>query len=95
MSIVVALCAALLSGTVSADLAAQVPTLENSNFVLTLLTGCLVAHLANRSSEIAKNLGDDINDSFGGQFGKDMKTLWNKTSNTGKNLWKIIRSGKK
>lgn len=95
LSIVIALCAALLSGTVSADLAAQVPTLENSNFVLTLLTGCLVAHLANRASEIAKNLGGDINDSFGGQFGKDMKTLWNKTSNTGKNLWKIIRSGKK
>lgn len=95
LSIVIALCAALLSGTVSANLAAQVPTLENSNFVLTLLTGCLVAHLANRASEIAKNLGGSINDSFGGQFGKDMKTLWNKTSSTGKNLWKIIRSGKK
>lgn len=95
LSIVIALCAALLSGTVNADLAAQVPTLENTNFVLTLLTGCLVAYLANRASEIAKNLGGSINDSFGGQFGKDMKTLWNKTSSTGKNLWKIIRTGKK
>lgn len=95
LSIVVALCAALLSGVVDANLAAQIPTLDNPNFIMTLLTGALVAYLANRGGEIAKNLGGSVNDSFGQQVGGDIKKLWNKTSGTAKEWWKIIREGGK
>lgn len=94
LSIVIALCAALLSGTIDANLAATVPTLENSGFIITLLTGALVAYLANKADSIAKDLGGSINDSFGKQFGGDVKKLWNNVSGWGKSVIKTVR-GKK
>lgn len=94
LSIVIALCAALLSGTVDADLAAQVPTLENSGFIVTLLTGALVAYLANQSDKIASNLGGKINDSFGKQFGSDVKKLWDNIYGRSKEIVKMIREKK-
>lgn len=95
LSIVIALCAALLSGTVDANLAAAVPSLDNNGFMITLLTGALVAYLANRSGEIAQNLGGKVNSAFGDQVGKDISTLWNKSYGTAKEWWKIIRDEKK
>lgn len=93
LSIVVALCAAILSGAVDTNLAANVPSLDNNGFMITLLTGALVAYLANKSGEIAKNLGGSVNSAFGDKVGKDIATLWNKTYGTAKNWWKIIRNG--
>lgn len=95
LSIVVALCAALLSGVVDANLAADVPSLTNINFIMTLLTGALVAYLANRADEIAKSLGGNINAGFGDQVKSDLTKLWNKTYATGKEWIKIIRGGGK
>ena len=75
LAIVIAVCVALLAGTVDGNLAAQVPTLENSGFIPTLLAGCLVAYLANRAGSVAENIGGKINTSFGKKFGDDVKKL--------------------
>ena len=94
LSIVIAVCAALLSGTVDANLASEIPTLENDGFIITLLTGCLVAYLANRADSIAKDLGGSVNDSFGKQFGNDVKRLGKNTYGFGKKVVDIIRKKK-
>ncbi len=96
MSIVIALAAALLSGVVPTNLSASVPTLNNSEFFVTFLTGCLVAYLASRAGAIARDIGGSINTSMGDKFGKDA-TRWGKNAwNLGKQGWKIIRTrGKK
>ena len=91
LSAVVALCAALLSGVVDSNLAAAVPTLENDGFFVTLLVGVLVAYLASKAAQFAKDIGGSINDSFGQQVGKDAAALWSKTSATAQKWWKIIR----
>lgn len=93
LSIVVALCGALLSGVVDSNLASQVPSLDNANFIMTLLTGVLVAYLANRGDEIAKSLGDNINSGLGNQIKSDVQKLWNKTYGTAKDWAKIIAKG--
>lgn len=94
LSIVIAVCAALLSGAVTSNLAAEIPTLENTNFVITLLTALLVSYLANRADEIAKNLGGGIDASFGTDFGNQIKKLWNNASGYGKKVIGIIRKPK-
>lgn len=94
LSIVIAVCAALLSGTVDANLASEIPTLENDGFIITLLTGCLVAYLANRADSIAKDLGGSVNDSFGKQFGNDVKKLGQNAYGWGKKVVNIIRKKK-
>lgn len=94
LSIVVAVCAALLSGVITTNLAAEIPTLENTNFVITLLTILLVAYLANRADEIAKNLGGSIDESFGKDFGNQIKKIWNNASGYGKKVIDIIKKSK-
>lgn len=93
LSIVIAVCGALLAGAVDADLAAKVPSLENDDFFVTLLTAMLVAYLASRADEIAKQIGGSINDKFGEQVKKDGKRLLDNTVKTAKNWYKIIRNG--
>ena len=93
LSIVVALCGALLSGVVDANLASEIPSLNNANFIMTLLTGALVAYLANSTDKIAKSLGGSINDSFGNQVKSDVQKLWNRTYGTARDWVKTIRTG--
>lgn len=94
LSIVIAICAALLSGVVGTNLAAEVPTLENNDFIAILLTGCLVSHFANKAGEIAKDMGGSVNDSFGNDLKSHITGLWKKTVGYGKDLWKIVRKKK-
>lgn len=95
LSIVIAMCAALLSGTVDANLASEIPTLENDGFIITLLTGCLVAYLANRADKIAtEDIGGKIDASFGKKFGDDVKRLGKNTYGFGKKVVDIIRKKK-
>lgn len=95
LSIVIAVCAALLSGTVDANLASEIPTLENDGFIITLLTGCLVAYLANRADKIAtEDIGGKIDASFGKKFGDDVKRLGKNTYGFGKKVVNIIRKKK-
>ena len=91
LSIVIAVCGALLSGTVDANLAAEVPTLDNVGFILTLLTGLLVAYLADKAEKIAKDIGGEINYDFGKKFGEDVKTLSKKIYGKGKEIYKLLK----
>lgn len=101
LSIVIAVCAALLYGIIGTDLSATVPTLENDSFIPALLTGLLVAYLANQADKIAKNIGGKdknekmIDDSFGKNFGNDIKTLANDTYKVAKDWAKAIADSKK
>ena len=84
----------MLSGVVGTNLAAEVPTLENNDFIAILLTGCLVSHFANKAGEIAKDMGGSVNDSFGNDLKSHITGLWKKTVGYGKDLWKIVRKKK-
>ncbi|MBO7066286.1 MAG: hypothetical protein J6W40_01530 [Alphaproteobacteria bacterium] len=76
LSIVISICAALLYGVITSDLAAQVPSLENDNFITVLLTGLLVTYLATKADEIAKDIGGKIEEkSWNNQFTNDLKTF--------------------
>lgn len=95
LSIVVAFCAALMSGVVDTDLSARVPNLNPGGFLETALVVGLTWWFANRGMEIAGNLGGKITTRVGDQMRGDISTLWNKTYGTAKDWWKIIRDGKK
>ena len=97
LSIVIAVCAGLLYGVIDGNLATQVPTLENDGFIPTLLTGLLVGYLANQADKIAKDIGGGAkpDDSFGKQFGEDIKTLAKDTYKTAKNWAKAIAESNK
>ncbi len=95
LSIVIAVCAAILSGAVSGDLAGNVPSINNSGFMITLLTGLLVAYLANRAGEIATDLGGSVDKSLGDKFGDDITSRAKKAYSTARDWIKIIRDGKK
>lgn len=95
LSIVIALCAAILSGVVDANLAATVPTLQNDDFMTTLIVGCLVAYLAAKAGDIAKKIGGNIDEGFGKKVNDDLKKIWGNTTKTAKDWWKIARGGDK
>lgn len=95
LSIVIALCAAILSGVVDANLATQIPTLENDNFMTVLIVGCLVAYLASKAGDFAKNIGGSIDEGFGKQVGGDIKKLWDNTTKTTKDWYKAAFGEKK
>lgn len=95
LSIVIAICAALMAGTVSTDLSAQVPTLENAGFVVTLLSGCLVTYLAFNAEKIAKDIGGSINSDIGKDVGEQIKKLLKNTYNNGKSWVKAYKDSKK
>ncbi len=95
LSVVVSVCAGILSGAVNVDAGAAIPSLENDGYIMTLLTGLLVAHLASKAADIAKDLGGKIDQSFGTQFGKDIQTLSKNAFDKIKSTWKTIRENSK
>ena len=94
LSIVIAVCAAMLSGAIRVDLSSEIPSLDNSGFMITFLTGVLVAYLANKTSKIAEDLGGKVNESFSKQFGDDIKHWWNQLYGKGKNIVEMFRDKK-
>ena len=96
LSIVIAICAALLSGVVHADMATDIPTLKNDGFIPTLLTGALVAWLANRADKTAREIGGSIQtDGTGKKFTDDIKAVIKNTYDTAKSWAKAYSESKK
>ena len=97
LSIVIAVCAALLYGVIGSDLSSEIPTLENDGFIPTLLTGLLVGYLANKADKIAKDIGgaDKPDDSLSNKFSADIKTFANDTYKSAKDWAKTIMDSKK
>ena len=96
LSIVIAVCAALLSGVVDINMATNVPTLQDDGFIPILLTGALVAWLANRADKIARDIGGSIPDGDTGKnFTEDIKTLIKDTYDSAKSWAKAYAESKK
>lgn len=91
LSIVVGLAAGILSGVIDADLASQVPSLQNDGFMVTMLSIALVGYLLNRSSEIAGKIGGSIDASLGDELGKSITRLYNNAYSKLASLVKTIR----
>jgi len=95
LSIVIAVCAALMYGVIDINLASEVPDMTNYGWMTTILIGLLVAYLANKAQSIAKDLGGSIDDSFGKKIGQDTVTLAKDIQKQSKKYWKIYKDSKK
>lgn len=73
LSIVIAICAALLTNIISIT---SVNTYTVANAMITILAGYIVLYFADKSDELAKQLGGSINNAFGKQLQQDTKTIW-------------------
>ena len=88
LAIVIAICCALLS---------QITSLSHDNVytlgsaITTILCGCLILFFANKADEIAKQLGGDIDNSFGVKLQNNAKTLWGDTKNIAQNVYKKVK----
>ncbi len=92
LSMVIALCTALLAGTINTNLTDAVPTIETGNAMVTLLTGLLVGYLASQSGKIASDyLGGSVDESFGKRVGGDIKNLWNSANAKVQEWIKVFR----
>lgn len=78
LSIVIAICAALLSNVISLNGANEYTT---GSAVTIILSGCFVFYLANQSDKMATDIGGKIDNSFGKQLNADAKTLWTNVRN--------------
>ena len=83
LSIVISICAVLLSMSVNLNGAYSTAT-----GMITLLTGCFVLYLANKADELATQLGGKIDNSFGKQLQGDAKTLWGDAKKFGGMIFK-------
>ena len=98
LSIVIAVCAALLSGVVTVNLASDIPTLENDGFIPTLLTGALVAWLADKAGKIAGDIGGELPEKgkgTGKQFTEDIKNVIKNSYKSAQSWIKAYRESKK
>ena len=96
LSIVIAVCAALLSGVVDTNMATNIPTLKDDSFIPILLTGALVAWLANRADDTARKIGGSLpNEGTGQRIADDIKTFIKDTYDTAKSWAKAYGESKK
>lgn len=95
LSLIIAVCAALISGVINIDATTAVPTLENNDFMTFLIVGFLFAYLANKAGEFAKKISGSIDEKgFGDKLGGDIKKLWGNTQKTATSVWKAVRGSK-
>lgn len=96
LSIVIAICAALLSGVIDVNMATHIPSLKDNGFITLLLTGALVGYLANGADKIAKDIGGSIPDGdTGKKFTEDIKAVLKNTMDTAKSWAKAYGESKK
>lgn len=95
LSIVIAFCAAMLSGVFDSNLASNIPTLENQDFLTTLLVVLLTWWFANKASQIASDLGGKIDSSVGTKIQKDAKDYWKAAKKQYKSWSDAIKESRK
>lgn len=76
LSIIIAICAALLTNIISIDSNA---TYSVGSAMTTILCGALVLYLTGKAEDLVKQIGGSVDNSFGKQLQNDTKTLWNDT----------------
>ena len=90
LSIVIAICTALLS---------QIVNIQSSDYDLgsvmtTILCGCLILFLADQADDLAKKIGGDVDNSFGIALQKNAKTLWADTKNIAGKVYDAFKKKK-
>ena len=85
LSIVISICALLLTNIISFGTASEY-TLGGA--ITTLITGCLVLYLVGQLDNLIKNIGGSIDNSFGKQLMDDAKLLWNGAKNLSMKIFK-------
>ncbi len=91
LSVVIAVCVALMGGVITHNATDGLPSISNTGFMPLVLTGFLVWYLASRADAIAKDWGGSIKDEFGKKLRSDVETLAKDTFNTGKQIWDAIK----
>ncbi len=94
LSIIIAICAALLSGILDMSPESIAPQFNgelDNNFVVTALISALVWWLAKNATKFADEMGGKISYDMGTTLQNDAKTLWSKTKSGAKTVYKIIR----
>jgi hypothetical protein len=94
LSIVIAVCAAMLSSVYTTDVNAVVPRIDNQGFVITVFVSALVWWLAKNASRFANEIGGTISYEIGQNLQKDASTLWTKTKSGAKTVIDIIKKAK-
>lgn len=73
LSIIIAICAALLANVISIS---NTPEYSAGGGMAAILCGCLVLHLANKAKDLAEQIGGSIDNTFGQKLQDDSKKLW-------------------
>jgi len=66
----------MLSGALSGSVIDNIPSVSADDFLTVFLTCALVAYIAGKGDQIAKDLGGSIDASFGDRVIKDGLQLW-------------------
>ena len=82
LAIVIAICGGILEFMTLSE------NYETFSAMTTILCGCLILYLANKTDELAKKVGGSIDNSFGEQLQNDAKTLWGDTKNVAGKIYK-------
>ena len=93
LSVVAGIGLALLSVVARTGFADVSPTIYSDSFMMILIVGALVAHLANKAGDIAKDLGGKIEGDFGKKVGDDLKGWWGDTKKSAAS-WRKAWKGK-
>lgn len=91
LSIIIGLCATLLSYFKDTVYLIDMPSSENFNFMSILLVGCLVTYFASKAKDLAKGIGGTINTALGDQFKNDIKNTWGKFKDNSFKVYKAIK----
>lgn len=91
LSIVIAICVALLSQIVSLS---QTDGTSLDSMMTTILCGCLILFLADKADDLAKKIGGNVDNSFGTALQKNAKTLWTDTKNIASKVYQGFKKKK-
>ena len=92
LSVVIAICAALLGGIVDFGAVDELPDFNSPGFFVTILVVAITMYLAKNAMKFATDLGGAIDTKMGDTLKSDIKTLWKKTQATAKSWAKVIGS---
>ncbi len=94
LSIVVAVCAAIMSGVIDADTVSHVPTMRDTGFIVLLMIAALVWYLADKAESLAKDLGGEIDASMGQKVRQDVVNMSKAAYGKYKEVRKLIKESK-
>lgn len=95
LAIVIAVCTGLLSGMIDINAGNSLPQFDDPGIWISILIAALTWYLASNATKFATEFGGAINTAMGDALQGDSKTLINKTKDTAKKWWKIIKESKK